>query len=175
MGIVLTIVYHFLFIHEFYPFGVFSKNINNAKEDKSLIAIYSFNGYKLWIVRKMITVKYKYVFFSSIYYSDEFYVSPSSFEKIGLKDFVVTNGRDTLYTSKNGKISPLDSICRKLYIIKNNKIIYEMKCIDYFKYNSTHKPSISIFEKLTLGLLYNDLKDAYAYRHRMDFSASSKR
>jgi len=156
--VILSAAYHTLFIHDIHPIGRLAHKIDEAKNKKIILALYAERDYKIMLVRREIRDNCKYFFASAIYYTDEF--NTSIVDGIDERySYVITNGKDTLcydLKRKGDSLHPVDSVYKTLYLTINDTIKRRLDLVESFEANR-EKPSVPFYEKLTLGLLFNDL------------------
>lgn len=167
LSFALISLFHYRFIHEIYPVRSFERNIEEAKEKKNILALYSDKEYQVILVRGEVIEQYKYIFISSMYYTDEFYFSiVNKFDK--RSNIVITNGKDTLYfdiKGKGGQTLPVDSIYKAIYLTVNDTINRKINLVEIFEQNRVHL-SIPFYKKMTLGLLIDDITRCFTRKTR---------
>lgn len=113
--------------------------------DKSIVAIYKFEGNTIELQRMKIENKFKYLFYSPAKYTDAYYVN---WNKLNF-DCIILNNNDTIFN--NTSISPLYDVPKELKVITEDSRLILAKIFKKFETNIDSKPKISIFSQLTLG------------------------
>jgi len=165
--------------------GSFSQTAEVAEKKHSIIAKYEFTDtlnkdlasalrHELFLERIHVLVKYKYIFYSPSYYSDEYYINDAVFissritnrdstwinqyEKYVGYHFIIKEENDTLFGGGGG-LSPLKSIPETLKVYSNANYIgdYHLKYI--YQENLKSIPNDFGPKNFSLGALFDESYD----------------